>query len=68
MGNPGVRSIVFFEHGDETEMQVTPLAHHFLLIVAVVPAMESMVSRHFFLEFCRLDSSRLTAGAKIPFK
>jgi hypothetical protein len=68
MGNLGVRSIVFFEHGNETEMQMAPLAHHFLLIVAVVPAMKSMVSGQFFLGFCCVDSSRLTSGAKIPFK
>jgi hypothetical protein len=47
---------------------MAPLAHHFGLVVAVVPAMKSMVSGQFFLGFRCVDSSRLTSGAKIPFK
>ena len=68
MRNLGMRCIVFFELGDQAEMQMAPLAHDFLLIVAMVPAMESMVSRQFFLDFCRLDSILFASSAEIPFE
>jgi hypothetical protein len=63
-----MRHVVFFKFADETDMQVAPLAHHFLLIVAVVPAVQSMVGRAFLLHFCRLDYICLTVGTEVLFE
>src|SRR5687767_4881543 len=60
--------VVGLELADETQVQVAPFAHHLLMVVSMVPSMQSVLCGYLLLVLCCIEQVGCFTGREITLE